>query len=65
MIFPQESTWEIGVGVEGGTNGTGSGVPEDISVKELPHIIRVTGVRFIPIHTFVPQIFNGDFGKTK
>jgi len=49
LDVPQESTWEIGVGTE---------QAEDSSVKELPHIIRVTGVRFIPIHIFTPQLFN-------
>jgi len=49
LDIPQESTWEIGVGTD---------QAEDNSVKELPHIIRVTGVRFIPIHTFVPQLFD-------
>jgi len=43
---PQESPWEIGIG-----NGD-----EDLdpTVNELPHIIKVTGFQFIPIHKFVP-----------
>ncbi len=49
LDIPQESTWEIGIGTD---------QPEDSSVKELPHIIRVTGVKFIPIHTFTPQLFD-------
>ena len=52
---PTEATWEIGIGTEIGKN--------DPSVKELPHMIRVTNVNFIPIHQFVPQLFNGDFEK--
>lgn len=44
---PQESPWEIGINDDGGF---------DNSVKELPHIIRVTGFQFIPIHEFVPRL---------
>jgi len=43
---PQESPWEIGINDTGGS---------DSSVKELPHIIRVTGFNFTPIHNFVPR----------
>tara|TARA_R110001592_G_scaffold245921_1_gene507527 strand:- start:3855 stop:5699 length:1845 start_codon:yes stop_codon:yes gene_type:complete len=45
--IPQESPWEIGL-----SDGDG----EDHSVKELPHIIKVTGFSFIPIQDFVPQV---------
>jgi hypothetical protein len=44
---PQESPWEIAIG-----NGDQD---LDPSVKELSHIIKVTGFQFIPIHTFVPR----------
>lgn len=44
--IPQEATWEIGINTEGGS---------DNSVKELPHMIRVTGFTFTPIHNFVPR----------
>ena len=43
---PQESPWEIAINSEGGSDG---------SVKELPHIIKVTGFSFTPIHTFLPE----------
>ena len=43
---PQESPWEIALNEEGGS---------DSSVKELPHIIEVSGFSFTPIHTFLPQ----------
>lgn len=60
---PSESPWEIGIGTDN-TGVTGSlGFNQDPTVKELPHIIKVTDVRFIPIHTFTPQLFNGDYGK--
>ena len=43
---PQESTWEIGIADAGGY---------DSNVKELPHMIKVTGLSFTPIHDFVPR----------
>ena len=43
---PQESPWEIAINSEGGSDG---------SVKELPHIIKVSGFSFTPIHTFLPE----------
>lgn len=55
LDVPTESPWEIAIPVSGSS---------DSSVKELPHIIKVTGVQFIPIHKFVPKIqtnkYNGD-----
>ena len=42
---PMESTWEIAINEEGGN---------DESVKELPHMIKVTGMSFTPIQSFVP-----------
>jgi hypothetical protein len=68
--IPTESPWEIGIGALGG---------EDPSVKELPHIIRVTGFSFTPIQRFIPKLqdntysfnnnttgsTNDDFGFTK
>jgi hypothetical protein len=44
---PTESPWEIGI------NDT---VGYDTKVKELPHIIKVTGFSFTPIHKFVPKL---------
>lgn len=43
---PQESTWEIGIDEEG---------KSDNSVKELPHMISVTGFDFTPIENTIPQ----------
>ena len=42
------ATWEIGI-----NDDLESG--DDASVKELPHLIKVSGFNFIPIHTFVPR----------
>ena len=55
LDVPDESPWEIAIPVseEGSTD---TGVESDKDVKELPHIIRVTNVQFIPIHKFVPQL---------
>ena len=44
--IPQEATYEIGI------NDVGESDP---SVKELPHIIKVSGFTFTPIHNFVPR----------
>jgi hypothetical protein len=51
---PTESPWEIGIGALGG---------EDSSVKELPHIIRVTGFSFTPIQRFIPKLQTNGFGE--
>ena len=46
--IPEESPWEIGINTNGG--------PADPkSVRQLPHIIRVTNFQFTPIHTFRPE----------
>jgi hypothetical protein len=45
------ATWEIGIP----DNDTVSPF-YDSSVKELPHLIKVTGFNFIPIHEFVPKL---------
>jgi hypothetical protein len=46
--IPQESPWEIGI-TDNNTAGS------DNTVKELSHMIKVTGFTFTPIHTFVPR----------
>ena len=43
---PQETTWEIGLKPDGGA---------DQSVKELPHMIKVSSLQFTPIHKFLSQ----------
>ena len=47
LDVPEESPWEIGIDDEGLFDST---------VKEMPHICRVTGLTFTPIHTFRPSI---------
>ena len=51
--IPQESPWEIGVNID--ANGK-----FDSEVKELPHMIKVTGFEFVPIQYDVARK-----GKTK
>jgi hypothetical protein len=48
---PTESPWEIGI-----NDQKGSAFDSDHTVKELPHIIKVTGFSFTPIHEFVPGL---------
>jgi hypothetical protein len=52
---PTESPWEIGINTDGNNDPT---------VKELPHIIRVTGFSFTPIQRFIPKLQNNGFGST-
>jgi len=42
----EDTPWELGINTEGGSDGT---------VKEMPHIIRVSGFNFIPIQSFVAR----------
>lgn len=45
---PEESPWEIGI------DDAGNDLPiEDI--RQVPHMIKVTGIKFIPIHKFRPE----------
>jgi len=44
--IPMESPWEIGINDEGNNDPT---------VKEMPHILKVTGFSFTPIHNFIPS----------
>jgi hypothetical protein len=53
---PTESPWEIGINDEKDDSVAGTKYGYDTSVKELPHIIRVTGFSFTPIHKFVPKL---------
>ena len=54
--IPEDSTWEIGI------NDTNAG--NDRTVKELPHMVRVTGFQFTPIHEFVPRKQKNKYGTT-
>lgn len=52
LDVPQESPWEITIDDDGNF---------DKSVKELPHIVKVSGFSFTPIHTFRPEKQKLDF----
>ena len=60
---PQESPWEISI------NDSISSYNWDKATKELPHIIKVTGFQFTPIHKFVPGLqknkYDGNYGDLK
>jgi hypothetical protein len=46
--IPEESPWEIGID-DNGLPVSGS------DVRQMPHMIKVTGINFIPIHKFRPE----------
>jgi len=62
---PQESPWEIAIPTNPkNTVGTGNNkIKSDKSVKEMPHMIKVTGFNFIPIHEFTPKVQSNKFNK--
>ena len=51
--IPEESPWEIGMDIFG--NDTQADEAGRHSVRQLPHIIRVSGFNFTPIHKFRPE----------
>ena len=53
LDVPQESPWEIGRNAEDGEF--------DNNVKELPLMIKVSGVKFTPIHQFAPRLQQNSF----
>jgi hypothetical protein len=55
------ASWEIGIDDDGNSDST-----YDSTVKELPHMIKVTGFSFTPIHPFVPRkVLDHDNQKSK
>lgn len=59
--IPQESPWEIALPYGSAENTGTLGVASDNSVKELSHMIKVTGFEFIPIHDFIPSVQKNDY----
>jgi len=57
---PQESPWEIGINDAFEESKYGY----DTTVKEMPHIIKVTGFSFTPIHKFVPKLQKNTYEGT-
>ena len=45
---PEEATWEIGI------NDKGGNLPKS-DVRKVPHMIKVSGINFIPLHKFRPE----------
>ena len=63
---PQESPWEIAIPTSFNPNQLGAdGIYSANDVKEMPHIIRVTGFNFIPIHEFTPRVQQNNFEENK
>jgi len=59
--IPSESPWEIAIPDSG--ESTSDTILSDKSVKEMPHIIKVTGFKFTPIQGFLPQIQKNSYAK--
>ena len=53
---PQESPWEIAIPSKEKQRDKNNPIVSDKEVKELPHMIKVDGFNFIPIHEFTPKI---------
>ena len=47
LTIPQESPWEINI-----PDGDGN----KSNLKEMPHMVKVNGFNFTPIHNFVPRV---------
>ena len=47
LSVPQESPWEINIS---------DGQENKSNLKEMPHMVKVTGFNFTPIHNFVPRV---------
>ncbi|MDB4378193.1 hypothetical protein N9Z41_00335 [bacterium] len=63
LDVPTESPWEISIpdSVETSKYATGQSIKSDPKVKEMPHMIKVSGFTFTPIHNFVPRVQQNDF----
>jgi len=59
---PEESPWEIAIPALGGADQNNK-IKSDKSVKEMPHMIKVSGFNFIPIHEFVPSVQKNSFNS--
>ena len=64
LEVPQDSPWEIGISNKSSSNKLNDGqekVQSDGFLKELPHMVKVTGFSFIPIHSFAPRVQQNKF----
>jgi len=62
---PQESPWEIAIPTTFDKSKLADGVFSTNDVKEMPHMIKVTGFTFIPIHEFTPRVQQNKFSEEK
>ena len=53
--IPDESPWEIGIKNDGTAYTLDEKINDDYP-RRLPHMIKVTGFKFIPIHKFRPEV---------
>lgn len=63
LDVPQETPWEIGLPLNVASKATGQSIEGDSSVKEMPHMVMVTGFTFQPIHNFVPKVQSVEFNE--
>ena len=63
LDVPQESPWEIGIPLTDASTATGQSIEGDKDVKEMPHMVSVTGFSFTPIHNFVPKVQSIEFAN--
>ena len=64
--IPEESPWEIAIPTnpEDFVGEGANQIKSDKSVKEMPHMIKVTGFNFTPIHEFTPRLQQNTFSKS-
>jgi len=63
LDVPNESPWEISIpdSEETADRATGQSIKSDKDVKEMPHMVKVSGFSFTPIHNFVPRVQQNNF----
>ena len=63
LDIPNDSPWEISIPDSKGssTPATGQSIDSDSKVKEMPHIVKVSGFTFTPIHNFAPMVQQNNF----
>ena len=61
LDVPNESPWEIAIP----ESRNEKGIINDPKMREMPHIVKVSGFTFTPIHNFVPKIQKNTFSDGK
>jgi len=51
----EQSSWEIAKKMNGNPLGEDGDLFGDVEIAQLPHVLKVSGFSFTPIHNFVPQ----------